>query len=196
MYKRIIGIYKITSPTNRIYIGQSININKRFYAYKRLECKGQYKLYKSLIKYGADKHKFEILETCLEDELNIKERFYQELYETVTYGLNCGFVDSNAKRQVMTEEVRARRRESKLGIRNPMFGVKGKDNPLFGKKLPENWRNSLSEASANKKLTLCLNTGIFYDSLIQACEAYTLNYGSTMNKMQGHRKNNTALIYV
>ena len=35
----MIGIYKITSPTKRIYIGQSINIEKRFKSYEKLNCK-------------------------------------------------------------------------------------------------------------------------------------------------------------
>lgn len=32
----ITGIYKIISPTGKIYIGQSIDIEKRWKAYKRL----------------------------------------------------------------------------------------------------------------------------------------------------------------
>jgi len=35
----MIGIYKITSPSNKVYIGQSINIEKRFKSYKRYDCK-------------------------------------------------------------------------------------------------------------------------------------------------------------
>ena len=35
----MIGIYKITSPNNRVYIGQSINIEKRFIGYKRMYVK-------------------------------------------------------------------------------------------------------------------------------------------------------------
>lgn len=34
---KLIGIYKITSPTDRIYIGQSKDINKRFNSYKYYE---------------------------------------------------------------------------------------------------------------------------------------------------------------
>ena len=37
----MIGIYKITSPNNRVYIGQSINIEKRFIGYKRMYVKNQ-----------------------------------------------------------------------------------------------------------------------------------------------------------
>jgi len=36
---KVCGIYKITSPTNKVYIGQSTNILFRFRAYKRLNCK-------------------------------------------------------------------------------------------------------------------------------------------------------------
>lgn len=39
MYK--IGIYKITSPSNKVYIGQSRNIDKRLLKYKRLICERQ-----------------------------------------------------------------------------------------------------------------------------------------------------------
>ena len=48
-----IGIYKIVSPSEKIYIGQSINIEKRWEKnYKTLKCKTQTKLYNSLKKYG------------------------------------------------------------------------------------------------------------------------------------------------
>ena len=37
-----IGIYKITNPKNKIYIGKSKNIEKRFESYKKIQhCKQQ-----------------------------------------------------------------------------------------------------------------------------------------------------------
>ena len=43
-----IGIYKITSPSNKVYVGQSININARFKSYLRLSSnKKQSRLYNS-----------------------------------------------------------------------------------------------------------------------------------------------------
>jgi group I intron endonuclease len=62
--ERKIGIYKITNPKNKIYVGQSLNVFDRWETYKRLNCKGQTKLYNSLKKYGFENHKFEILEEC------------------------------------------------------------------------------------------------------------------------------------
>ena len=32
----LIGIYKITSPSNKIYIGQSLDIDRRFKTYKNI----------------------------------------------------------------------------------------------------------------------------------------------------------------
>ena len=57
----MIGIYKITSPTNKVYIGQSWNLEKRFSTYNKLHCKAQKKLYASLNKYGVDNHEFEVI---------------------------------------------------------------------------------------------------------------------------------------
>ena len=61
----IIGIYKITSPSGKIYIGQSININKRQENYRfPSSLKFQIKLRRSFQKYGPENHKFEIIEEC------------------------------------------------------------------------------------------------------------------------------------
>jgi group I intron endonuclease len=90
----MIGIYKITSPSGKIYIGQSINIERRFKHYKRLSCKDQVKIYNSLLKYGVDAHIFEVLELCDTKQLNNRERHYQDLYNSVANGLNLLYVKS------------------------------------------------------------------------------------------------------
>jgi group I intron endonuclease len=59
---KISGIYSITSPTNKIYVGQSWNIIERWKTYKYLSCKSQTYLYNSLKKYGHENHTFSILE--------------------------------------------------------------------------------------------------------------------------------------
>jgi group I intron endonuclease len=88
------GIYKITSPSDRVYIGQSIDIERRFRHYKRMICKEQIKIYNSLLKYGVDAHIFEVLELCDTEELNNRERHYQDLYDSVANGLNLLYVKS------------------------------------------------------------------------------------------------------
>jgi group I intron endonuclease len=87
---KICGIYKITSPKNKIYIGQSINIYSRWNEYKRLDCEGQILLYRSLVKYGVKTHKFEIIHECLREELNNLEEYYINLFQCFNniHGLN------------------------------------------------------------------------------------------------------------
>lgn len=86
----MIGIYKITSPKGKIYIGQSAKVEKRLAVYKRLRCDRQPRLYNSLIKYGVEKHKFEIVTECEMEDLGKLEVYYQELFNcTGKMGLNC-----------------------------------------------------------------------------------------------------------
>jgi hypothetical protein len=86
------GIYKITSPTDNIYIGQSKNIKSRWSSYRTRGCEQQVVLSKSFIKYGVDNHKFEIVEECEKEFLDIRERYWQEYYGVVgRKGLNCHY---------------------------------------------------------------------------------------------------------
>lgn len=62
MAKKIIGIYQITCTVNNWrYIGQSIDIKRRFNQHKRKPPDG---MIDDVAKYGIDKFKFEILEEC------------------------------------------------------------------------------------------------------------------------------------
>lgn len=85
---RVIGIYKITSPSGKVYIGQSKNILRRFLYYKNYQCKNQTKLYNSLIKHKPCNHTFEIITECLDSKLNDLEIFYIKFYNSVSNGLN------------------------------------------------------------------------------------------------------------
>lgn len=86
----MIGIYKITSPSNKIYIGQSKNLEKRKKAYKYSLAKGQPRLNNSFKKYGYENHTFEIIHFCEIHELCYFERYYQDLFSVeLENGLNC-----------------------------------------------------------------------------------------------------------
>ena len=138
----MIGIYKITNPKGKVYIGQSNNIRQRLNHYFCLNCKNQTKLYNSLLKYGIDKHKFETVTECLESELNDLERYYQELYNCVgRSGLNCKLVEcstdiarysneaklkmsASAKIKIFTKEHRENMSKNRIGSKNAMYGRK------------------------------------------------------------------------
>lgn len=104
----ISGIYKITNPKGRIYIGQAENLLERQKAYKRVyHIKSQTKIYRSIIKYGWNAHTWEIQEFCTVEKLNIRERYWQEFYDVIGHnGLNCKLVNTNEKHQTISEETK------------------------------------------------------------------------------------------
>lgn len=121
---KIIGIYKITSPTGRIYIGQSIDIIRRFDTYKKLRYpKAQPKLYASLIKHGPLTHTFEVIEECSEDQLNDRERYYISLYNTfdTERGLNLKFGSNRDSR--LSIETRAKISSARKGCKAWITGL-------------------------------------------------------------------------
>ena len=74
------GIYKITSPTGRVYIGQSYSLNKRKSNYKNLHNKSQRIVYNSILKYGWENHRFEIIHELPNDVTQEIVDNYEILY--------------------------------------------------------------------------------------------------------------------
>ncbi len=138
----MIGVYKITSPSGKIYIGQSINVEKRFKDYQYLSCKSQVKIYASLKKYGVKSHKFEVLNECTECFLNDLERYYQELYDCVENGLNCGYVGTKYKKYRHSEETKRKISQIHMGNKYTLGRPKSEETKrrisetLKGRKVP------------------------------------------------------------
>jgi len=99
------GIYKITNPVNKIYIGQTKDFKARFLNYKRKNCKKQKKIYNSINKYGWDLHKMILLEECLEKDLNCRERYWQDYYNVLDRkkGLNLMLQECNNLKKVLSK---------------------------------------------------------------------------------------------
>lgn len=114
----MIGIYKITSPSGKVYIGQTIDHERRFKHYKLLRCKEQPRIYKSLLKYGADDHKFELIKECIKDELTFWERYFQESFNsTGKNGLNCILVKTDEFSGGHSQETKDKISESLKGYK-------------------------------------------------------------------------------
>jgi hypothetical protein len=105
-----VGIYKITSPTGRIYIGQSRDIRRRWTYYINLKCKAQPKLYRSFLKYGVKNHEFSILEECSLENLNNLEIYWGKFYNS-TSKENLNLVIGN---NLLSEDVSKRFRKPVL----------------------------------------------------------------------------------
>ena len=164
----IVGIYKITSPTGRIYIGQAINIQRRWAAY-RGNCKSlkrQPILRRSLLKYGAENHQFDIIEYCSEDELNCSERFWQDEFDVLNGGLNCVLQECGEKRAVYNEEVKRRMSLAKIG----------------------KVKNSIKVISKN--------TLHVFNSIREASKSYGMNKTTLAFMLHGVSPNSTDLIFL
>ena len=72
----MITIYKITSPTGKIYVGQTKDYRKRLNHYRILNCRTQYRLHNSLKKYGFNNHLFEILEEIDTSIADSREQYW------------------------------------------------------------------------------------------------------------------------
>lgn len=73
------GIYKITDQKGRIYIGSSVNIEKRFEQHKKSFISATHvnkKLRDYYKKYGESAYSYEVVEQCDVAELLIREQYY------------------------------------------------------------------------------------------------------------------------
>ena len=223
--KIICGIYKITSPSERVYIGQGVNIYNRYKKYKINSCKGQTRLYNSILKYGWENHLFEIIEECEVEDLNSRERFWQDKYDVLSEkGLNCKLTKTDTQRIIYSEESRKKMSESQKGkkaseeTKQKMrdSARRGVENQNYGRVMSEEQKNKIREANkgskhlvgivrseetkqkireAFSKLVICLETGIFYSSAKEASEVYNIKYDTLLGYLSNRRKNKTNLVY-
>lgn len=142
------GIYKITNPKGKVYIGQSVNVEHRFYEYSLIKnCESQIKLFRSLKKYGPTNHTFELLEECNNDILNDKERYYQDYYDVLNEnGLNCKLTTTNDKSGKNSLESNIKRSKTMKGKnRGPRPDVVEKNKIVHkGKTISEAHKKAIS----------------------------------------------------
>lgn len=88
------GIYKIENlKNNLVYIGQSVNIKKRWAKHLSTSQNSNDKsynnpLYRAIRKYGLENFSFEIIEECSINELNEKEKYWIAYYNSFFKGYN------------------------------------------------------------------------------------------------------------
>lgn len=85
-----IGIYKIENKINgHVYIGQSINIERRWNDHRKRRKDSSTILGRAFIKHGISNFSFEIIEVCAKEELNIKEIYWIAKYNSYHKGYNA-----------------------------------------------------------------------------------------------------------
>ena len=221
----MIGIYKITSPSNKIYIGQSVDIDNRISSYKNLKCKSQTKLYNSLLKYTFENHKFQVLEVCKSDVLNERERYYQDFYNSTSRNnLNCRLTKTKDKSGCLSIETKIKiglgnkgkkvslesrqkmsiaklkmteETKSKLRLKKVSEEHKQKLSLLNkGKKIKEETRLNLLINNGKSKKVICSKTLKIYNSANQCASENNMKHKTLCNQLSGISKNKTTFKYV
>lgn len=103
----MIGIYKITNTiNNKVYIGQSKNISKRWSAHRVRYQTDDYPIYRAMRKYDIKNFTFEVIEECDIDSLNEREIYWISEYNSNNpqYGYNLTAGGQNGVSQKLAKE--------------------------------------------------------------------------------------------
>ena len=215
---KISGIYCIENlSTGKKYIGQSVNIQDRWYKHKNELNNNHHDndyLQKAWNKYGELDFKFYILETCEKDKLDELERYYIEYYNTLDrdkgYNLKSGGQYSNIQSKEVREKIskankKAYQNSNLKEIRkidalkqwaNPEIKEKitGKNNGMYGKTHSKEAREKISKVqkgrvSSKRNLipVICIETNQKYNCAADAQKELNTST-SVLDVCKGNRK--------
>lgn len=141
-------IYKITSPSGRVYVGKTKRLKIRIWEYRWRSKKRKSIIHDSIKGYGWEAHKLEVIEEISDELLNEREMFWIK-------ELNTFYLD-NENGMNMTRggdgnvpswkhNIERRKKQSKA--------FSGKNNPFYGKTHSEEYRKrkSIEVSEYNKK---------------------------------------------
>lgn len=108
------GIYKITNLLNgHCYIGQSVNIYRRYHSHHKVEYKNEkvshYPLYLAFSKYGLENFKIEVLELCESSLLNEKEKYWISYFDSFKNGYNATEGGQSWSENIYSQETKLKR---------------------------------------------------------------------------------------
>lgn len=176
-------IYKITNPSNKVYVGKTYDLRKRINSHKCSAKKGRNLiLHNSIRKYGWDSHQLEIIETVDDTLLDEREIFW--VNELKTYcqdnpmGMNMT-KGGDGQRNSWMHDIERREKASKYFTENPTF--KGKTHSEENKKIIS---EKASKRNKEKGITIPkwgAEKGRL--NVIKACVAYN-NKGEFIGKYE------------
>jgi hypothetical protein len=141
------GIYRIISPSGKVYIGQTRDHVTRFRNYKNIRCFSQRILYNSFLKYGSKAHLIELVyelpNDVSQEVLNNYEVFYWQQYK------NCNFEMMNIK-EPGSNGSHSEETKKKISLKNKGYKfteqqLKNLSVARKGVKLSEEHKKNLSE---------------------------------------------------
>lgn len=159
-------IYKVTSPSNKIYIGittKSLDIRKKEHLKSSRHWK-QITLYKAFNKYGFENFIWEVIDTAEDlNQLREKEKFYIQKYDSFNNGYNSTLGGDGIFGYKQTEKTK-----KDLSAKS-----KTQWNNMSDKDKQTRIKNNLTYRGQNK-ITIKDNFGNEFNSLTAAAKHYNL----------------------
>lgn len=149
----VCGIYLITNKnTGQMYVGQSINIQKRFREHRRAQDFGHSRIDNAINKYGAENFSFEIVMTIENDteKLNDAEREWIAILNTYEDNFHYNLTPGGDFNPMKAPEIAAKVSKAVSGENNPMYAKRGKDHPTFGRKHTPEAKAKMSKAKSGE----------------------------------------------
>lgn len=178
-------IYKLTSPSNKCYIGQTINlVERKRTLYNPNKYYSGHRLDNAIKKYGIENFQYEIIIQIVEsnkeklrEKLDELEKFYIEKYDSYNNGYNMTLGGSGSNGCFQTEESKRKISEKAKGRKGSMLGRHlteeqrnkisnfaktrtGEKNPFYGKTHSEEAKLKIGKANSIPILQLDLNENI------------------------------------
>ena len=204
-------IYKIISPSNKVYIGKTYDLRKRINCHKSYARKGRGKiLHNSIRKYGWEAHHLEVLENIDDSILNDREMYYIEKYNSYYLnnpdGMNMT-LGGEGQRSTWMHDTERRKKQSELfkGPGSPFYGKHHTDetkkilankarerNLKDGRRVPD-WGVEKGRMAVMKKVLCYDSSGVFlkeYESCTAAAKDLGINKGSEVSRVCSGKSTN------
>lgn len=149
----MIGIYKWTSPSGKYYIGQAVNLKRRYNDF--VNFKRTYTSKGSAIDNAREKYNskelwsYEILQKCTKEQLDeLEMKYIKELDSTNS---RVGYNSTKGGQGIGKECIKPWGSEKQIQALKNRRTYVGKENPNYGKHLSEEAKKRISEAAKGRK---------------------------------------------
>lgn len=137
-------IYKYTSPSNKVYIGQTIHEHRRYMTHKRGD--GDTKFCRAIRKYGFENLTYEVIFTIdnedrkrIKEKLDFMERYYIRKYDSFKNGYNMTLGGDGGAGIKHTEEFK-RKISERMKENNPAWNM------------TDEWKQHIGDGGRGRKM--------------------------------------------
>jgi len=198
-------IYKYTSPSSKVYIGQTVNPSKRKCGHNSRTKKANTKFGCAIRKYGLENFEYEILfETdVFEDKSELKlllnelEIKYIAQYDSYNNGYNCTKGGDGSLGIICSEETREKRRLAGTGRKHTPEAIEKMKKNRTPVPISETTKEALNK-SKNKPVLQFTKSGEFiqeWESITIAANANNINRSGIYNCCNGRGKTASGFVW-